>query len=179
MPPKRALWSEDNLVAAVRWQAVQCSRLSTYKAAERYKVPRRNIRNHLQTVSLKKTLGRKPLLNDEQEAELVTIIVRFAAIGLPVTPLIFRRLVFKFCKKNDIKHSFNQQAKAAGKLWFRKFLKRHPEISRRKAQFMNPARTQKLNKFIVDDHFQRLTEIYNKLDLKTHPEKIYNMDEKV
>ncbi|CAH2090234.1 unnamed protein product [Euphydryas editha] len=176
MPPKRALWSENDLVAAV--QAVQCGRLSTYKAAERYKVPRRTIRNHLQTASLKKSLGRKPLLNDEQEAELVSRIMGFAAIGLPVTPLILRRLVFKFCEKNNIKHPFNQQAKVAGKDWFKNFMKRHPDISRRKAQFMNPARAQKLNKFIVDDHFQRLNDVYDKLDLKTHPEKIYNMDEK-
>lgn len=176
MPPKRALWSEDDLVAAVR--AVQCGRLSTYKAAERYKVPRRTIRNHLQTASLKKTLGRKPLLNEEQEAELVSRIVRFAAIGLPITSQILRRLVFKFCETNAINHPFNQQAKVAGKDWFRTFMKRHPEISRRKAQFMNPARAQKLNKFIVDDHFQRLNEVYDKLDLKTRPEKIYNMDEK-
>ncbi|KAF9794422.1 hypothetical protein SFRURICE_009678 [Spodoptera frugiperda] len=92
--------------------------------------------------------------------------------------MILRRLVFKFCESNDIKHPFNQQAKVAGKDWFKKFMKRHPEISRRKAQFMNPARAQKLNKFIVDDHFQRLNEIYDKLDLKSRPEKIYNMDEK-
>lgn len=43
---------------------------------------------------------------------------------------------------------------------------------------MNVAKTQKLNKFIVDDHFQRLNEVYDKLDIKTRPQKIYNMDEK-
>ncbi|CAB3229542.1 unnamed protein product [Arctia plantaginis] len=36
MPPKQALWSEDDLIAAVR--AVQRGTLSTYKAAERYKI---------------------------------------------------------------------------------------------------------------------------------------------
>ncbi|XP_063384867.1 uncharacterized protein LOC134670975 [Cydia fagiglandana] len=66
----------------------------------------------------------------------------------------------------------------AGKDWYKAFMKRHPEISKRKAQFMNPARAQKLNKFIVDDHFERINEIYNQLDLKDHPERIYNMDEK-
>lgn len=43
---------------------------------------------------------------------------------------------------------------------------------------MNPARSQKLNKFIVNDHFVRLNKVYDKLDLKNHPVKIYNMDEK-
>ncbi|RXG68808.1 hypothetical protein Avbf_01756 [Armadillidium vulgare] len=174
MSPKRALWSENDLVSAV--QAVERGLLSTYKAAERYKVPRRTIRNHLQTGSLKKTLGRKSILSDDQETELVNRIMRFSE--MPVTPLIVRRLVFKFCELNNIKHNFNPSAKVAGNDWFKSFMKRHPEISRRKAQFMNPARAQKLKKFIVDDHFKRLSEVYDNLDLKSHPERIYNMDEK-
>lgn len=93
MPPKRALWSEDDLIAAVR--AVQRGTLSTYKAAERYKVPRRTIRNNLQSGSLKKRLGRKPILNDEEEAQLVQRIIRYSEMGLPVTPRILRRLVCK------------------------------------------------------------------------------------
>ncbi|CAB3233470.1 unnamed protein product [Arctia plantaginis] len=176
MAPKRALWSEDDLIAAVR--AVQRGTLSTYKAAERYKVPRRTIRNHLQSGSLKKSLGRKPILNDEEEAQLVQRIIRYSEMGLPVTPRILRRLVYKYCEQNNIKHNFNDEGKRAGKDWFKAFMKRHHEISVRKAQFMNPARAQKLNKFIVDDHFKKLRDIYNKFDLYDHPEKIYNMDEK-
>lgn len=176
MPPKRALWSEDDLIAAVR--AVQRGTLSTYKAAERYKVPRRTIRNHLQSGSLKKSLGRKPILNDEEEAQLVQRIIRYSEMGLPVTPRILRRLVYKYCEQNNIKHNFNDEGKRAGKDWFKAFMKRHHEISIRKAQFMNPARAQKLNKFIVDDHFKKLRDIYDKFDLYDHPEKIYNMDEK-
>lgn len=57
-------------------------------------------------------------------------------------------------------------------------MKRHSEISVRKAQFMNPARAQKLNKFIVNDHFENLKDIYDKFDLNDHTERIYNMDEK-
>uniref|UniRef100_A0A2A4J5L2 HTH CENPB-type domain-containing protein n=1 Tax=Heliothis virescens TaxID=7102 RepID=A0A2A4J5L2_HELVI len=176
MPRKRALWSEDDLVSAVR--AVQRGTLTTYTAAERYKVPRRTIRNHLQTGSLKKTLGRKPILNTEEEAQLVQRIVRYAEIGLPVTPRILRRLVYKYCEQKNIKHNFNNMNKCAGKDWFKAFMKRNPEISIRKAQFMNPARAQKLNKFIVDDHFQKLRDIYDTRDLHDHPERIYNMDEK-
>ena len=107
-------------------------------------------------------------------------------------PICLYGAVFKFSEENDIKHPFNQQAKTTGKHWFRMFLKRHSEIYvikhtqsmhiayflSRKAQFINPARAEKLNKFIVDDHFQRLNEVYDKLDLKTRPDKIYNMDEK-
>ncbi|XP_026318758.1 uncharacterized protein LOC113229402 [Hyposmocoma kahamanoa] len=176
MPPKRALWSEEDLVSAVR--AVQMGILSTYKAAERYKVPRRTIRNHLNTGSLRKLLGRKTILNEKQEDDLVKRIIRFSEIGLPVIPRILRRLVYKFCEANNIKHSFNENTKLAGKDWFKAFMKRHPNLSKRKAQFMNPARAQKLNKFIVDDHFSKIKAVYDDLDLKNHPERIYNMDEK-
>ncbi|CAG9574363.1 unnamed protein product [Danaus chrysippus] len=62
--------------------------------------------------------------------------------------------------------------------WFKAFLKRNPEILVRKAQFMNPYRAQKLNRFIVDNHFAKLRTIYENLDLHGHPERIYNMDEK-
>ncbi|KAK9737293.1 hypothetical protein QE152_g10838 [Popillia japonica] len=134
-------------------------------------------KNHLQTGSLKKFLGRNPLLSDDQETDLVSSM-RFAEIGLPVTRRILRPLVYKFCELNNIKHNFNRHARVAGKDWFKAFVKRHSEISRRKARFMNPARAQKLNKFIVDDHFKRLNEVYDHLHLKSHPEKIYNMDEK-
>ncbi|CAH2088105.1 unnamed protein product [Euphydryas editha] len=104
--------------------------------------------------------------------------MRFAAIRLPVTPQILCQLVFKICEKNNIKHPFNQQAKIPDKDWFKKLMKRHPDISRRKAQFMNPARAQTLNKFIVDDHFQRLNEVYDKFYLKTCSKNVYNMGEK-
>lgn len=60
----------------------------------------------------------------------------------------------------------------------RAFLKRNPGISKRKAQFMNRARARKLNKFIVDDHFQKLGQLLDNMDLKQTPAKIFNMDEK-
>lgn len=138
MPPKRALWSVENLVTAVR--AVQRGVLSTYKAAERYKVPKRTIRNHLKGGSLKKLLGRKFILNEEQEADLVRRIIKFAEVGLPLTPQILRCLVYTFCEQNNIKHKSNATTKLAGKDWFKAFMKRNPTISKRKAQFMNLAR---------------------------------------
>lgn len=89
MPPKRALWSQDDLVSAVR--AVQTGIMST----ERYKIPRRTLRNHFEGGVVVKSLSRKlVLLNTQQEADLVKRIIRYAEISLPVTPRILRRLVY-------------------------------------------------------------------------------------
>uniref|UniRef100_V5G523 DDE-1 domain-containing protein n=1 Tax=Anoplophora glabripennis TaxID=217634 RepID=V5G523_ANOGL len=43
---------------------------------------------------------------------------------------------------------------------------------------MNPARAQKLNRFIVNDHFTKLKEILLEMDPMDSPERIFNVDEK-
>ncbi|KAJ8892203.1 hypothetical protein PR048_004783 [Dryococelus australis] len=80
--------SEEDLVAAVR--AIKRRTLSTYTyvAAERYKISRRTIRNHLKSGRLKRSLVRKYILIAEQEADLERRIIIYADIGLPVTPQI-------------------------------------------------------------------------------------------
>lgn len=40
-------------------------------------------------------MGRKPILNDEDESQLVQRIIRYSEMGLPVTPKILRRSVYK------------------------------------------------------------------------------------
>lgn len=65
MSLKRPLWCENDLTTAGR--RAQRGTLIRYKTAERYKFPKRTIRNPLNTGSLKKTLGRKPMLTDDQE----------------------------------------------------------------------------------------------------------------
>ncbi|KAJ8931988.1 hypothetical protein NQ314_015034 [Rhamnusium bicolor] len=43
---------------------------------------------------------------------------------------------------------------------------------------MNLTRAEKLNKFIVNDYFEKLKEVLLELDLMNSPERIYNVDEK-
>lgn len=57
-------------------------------------------------------------------------------------------------------------------------MERNPQIRVRKAQNLNPSGAQKLNKFIVDDHFTKLEGIMRFLNIMEHPERIYNIDEK-
>lgn len=91
------------------------------------------------------TVNQKSIHSDNQETDLVNIIIRFSATSH--TP----HSVYKYWELNNI--NLNQLAK----------------ISRSKAQFMNLAMTQKLNKFIIDDHFKRLNEACGNLDMKNHP----------
>lgn len=49
---------------------------------------------------------------------------------------------------------------------------------RRKAQHLNEARAQKLNKVIVADYYQKLKDTLLELDLVNKPQSIFNVDEK-
>lgn len=91
---------------------------------------------------------------------------------------MIRFQAYAFCEKFNIPHNFNKEKRIAGKGWLRMFLERNPTIAKRKAQFLNAARAQKLNKHITDHHFQEIKNIYDELDLHDHPERLYNMDEK-
>lgn len=146
--------------------------------ARRCGIPRRTLRNHLKSGVSKRSLGAKPLLNPQQENDLAVKIIRFAEKGFPLTPKSLRRSVFKFCEALGVPHKFNKVTQLAGKEWFRSFLKRHPNISQRRAQQLNPARAQKLNRYIVDDYFTKLGSLLDRTGLKHRPEKLYNMDEK-
>lgn len=171
----RAKWSEDMME-----EALQLLRLghSQESVSQRIGIPRRTLRNHLKTGSKKRVLGAKSILTKQQENDLVEKIIKFAQKGFPLTPRVLRRCVYKFCEMHNIPHKFNREKQLAGKEWYRSFMKRHPNISQRKAQQLNPARAQKLNHFIVDDYFKTLNDLLERTGLKYKPGNIYNMDEK-
>lgn len=173
---KRGLWSQNNLALAVA--SVISGELSQRQAAEKYQIPRRTLRNHLKTGITTKKMGRDPILSKAQENDLVERIIKFAKIGMPLTSLVIRTQAFKFCEKKGIPNTFNKESGRAGRDWLKMFLKRNPSVSERKAQFMNPARAQKLNKHIVEQHFLEIKKIYDELDINEHPERLYNIDEK-
>lgn len=173
---KRAQWTSQQMENAVKM--VERGILSTYAAAVRYNIPRRTLRNHLASGSVTRKLGRSAILTTEQEDGLVRRIIRLADVGVPMTAKMLRVQAFSFCKIKKIPNTFNDAKNAAGKKWLRLFLKRHPELARRKAQMMNPARAQKLNKDIVGDHFSKYKSVLDRLGIEHNPENIYNIDEK-
>lgn len=169
-------WSEDDLKVALR--AVRKGKLSQRAISLKYNIPRRTLRDHIKTGQDVKRMGRKPVLTEAQENDLCGRIKRFAKIGIPLTPKFIKKQAFLFCERFDIKHTFNCTKRIAGADWLRQFLKRNPSISKRKPQILNPARAQKLNKPIVQEHFQNIRKLYDQLDILQHPERLYNMDEK-
>lgn len=157
----RAKWSEEE-----RYVSQHCG------------ISRRTLRNPKKSGKTSSSLGRAPVLTPQLENKLEKKIVRFAERGFPLTPQSLRRIVYSFVDQQKIPNTFNKDKKLAGREWYRSFLKRHKKLSQRKAQNMNPARAQKLNRPIVEDCFSKLEALLNETGLKHTPEKLYNMDEK-
>lgn len=175
MPKKRAEWSEEDLRLAL--QAI-ANGMSIKGAAKQYKIPRSTLGLHHRTQNPKRKLGRSPVLSVAQENDLVERIHRLAEVGMPITSKILMKSVFSYATTNHISNPFSKVSNRAGRKWLKLFLSRHPDVSRRRAQQMNMARAQKMNKPIVDDYFHKLGETIKKLKLFDKPGNIYNMDEK-
>lgn len=175
-PQKRAQWSSDSLKAAVA--AIQGG-MKIKRAAINFNIPRSTLQRHAWSGNTVKRLGRKSFLTDAQETELCSRIFRLAEIGMPLTSKILRRSVYTFCSENNVpfpptKHNSSM----VGRKWLKLFLRRHPEVARRKSQNVNPARAAKLNRFIVEDYFKTLRTVMAELDVMDKPQLIFNMDEK-
>lgn len=172
----RANWNDEMMEEALRLLKDGCSQRVV---EQRTGIPRRTLRNHSKSGITKREIGRRPVLTIEQENSLEQRIIRLAKIGLPLTPKALRRSVYSFIKENKIELAQKKKNKQiVGKDWYSAFLKRHPRITKRKAQSMNPARSQKLNKFIVTDYFVKLNSVLEEFNLKHAPDRIFNMDEK-
>lgn len=151
---------------------------SQREVAQRYGIPRRTLRRYKNNGLSVKRLGRPSIFTPQQEKDFVKRILRYSEIGLPLTSNLVRHQAFRYCNRFNIQNNFSRTKEMAGKDWLLLFLRRHPEIAKRKAQAMNPARAQKLNRNIVSDYFEKLERVLDELGLKNKPQSIYNMDEK-
>jgi hypothetical protein len=63
-----------------------------------------------------------------------------------------------------------------GKMWVKRFLKRHPTVSKKRSTGLDPERAPGFNKQSVTDYFNQLEQYIT--DFKLQWQNIYNMDEK-
>lgn len=172
---KRGLWTTDSMKQAL--EAIKAGR-SQRDVATQFKISRRTLRNHMKSGRSDKRMGRNSVLTNEQERDFVHRIIRFNEVGMPLSTAMLRRYVYQFCERNGISTPFSAQKGMAGKDWLKAFLKRNRDIAQRSAQHVNPARAQKLNRFIVNDYFDKLEKLLSEMELFDKPDRIFNIDEK-
>ena len=128
---------------------------------------------------VEKNLGRPTVLNEEAEKELAQILLDVEARLYGLTPTDVRRIVYKYCVKNDIQNNFNNDAEMAGRYWFEGFLRRNPQMSVRQAESVSIQRAIGFNKPKVDIFCAVLKQtLFNDSgDEVIPPGNIYNVDE--
>ena len=83
-----------------------------------------------------------------------------------------RTLAFEIAENSGRSHPFHNGS--AGKDWYQSFARRH-NISSRMPQPLSYARARNCNPEVIEDFFDRLSELYTKHDFS--PSQIFNADE--
>ena len=145
---KQGDWDESSMKNAVF--AVMLNGMSKKKAAKIHNVSRQTLQRHINKAKLglgvEKRLGRRATLTDELEQELSEKLQSMEGQLHGLTPMDVRRVVFDFCKTNNVENCFNTNKEIAGRKWFKLFMKRHKELSIRSPEPTSIQRAQGFNK---------------------------------
>lgn len=132
---KRKQYSIEKMTLAIT--AVREKKMGYLKASKIYQVPRTTLfrlsQNTIVPAEKAATtrLGRKCILGENLEQELVDYVLRMEAKFYGLTMKDLRRLAFQLAVKNKLTHPFSEDG-LAGRAWIDLFLKRHPNLSIRK-----------------------------------------------
>ncbi|XP_023238520.1 uncharacterized protein LOC111637281 isoform X2 [Centruroides sculpturatus] len=175
---KRQTWSQEKMAEAV--SMVREKKMGLKKAAKFYEVPKTTLR----TLSLqadirpeqfvKKTLGRKPILPEDIEKQLVEYILSMESIFYGLTRMDLRRMAFQLAVRNKIPNQFKEGL--AGRSWLDHFLNRHKQqLSLRRPTRMSYACTEGFTKEKVLQFFDLLDSEYKKH--RYEADRIWNVGE--
>lgn len=176
--PKRQLWDKEKMCAAVKM--VREKKMGVKKAAKHFSVPMTTLRRLAKQTNMppedvvNKVLGRKPVLPDHIEKELVEYLLTMESMFYGLTRQDVRRLGFQLAQRNGIKHPFATEL--AGRSWLDHFLRRHKKkLSIRKPTGTSYARAEGFSREQVMAFFDLLETTYTKH--KFSPDMIWNVDE--
>lgn len=174
---KRKQWSEIDMANAI--QAVRTNVMGLHKASKMFNVPRptlqrlsRNSASPSEAAATK--LGRKPIINETLEKELVEYLVIMESKFHGLTRQDVRRISYELCERNRIKHPFT--GGLAGRAWLDHFISRHTDM----LPLLKPtaATLSKANGFNRED-VGRFFDILD-FELKKHKypaDRVFNVDE--
>ncbi|XP_044761182.1 tigger transposable element-derived protein 6-like [Coccinella septempunctata] len=171
----RGKYTEDNLKLAI--EAVR-NGSSVNGASKMYGIPRktleRKIKNNISTTG---RLGPDSMLGEANEIKLVQHIKKAQKYGFPMTSQDVRKLAYNFAEGLLINHKFSKEKEIAGSDWLRSFMRRHPDLSTRKAEGLSLGRGVGMNRVDVRSYFELLHEVLKQNDLFDKPGCLFNVDE--
>ena len=121
--------------------------------------------------------GRHPALPKNVETELCEYLKDLSRRGFLLRPKEVRALVYQFAMKHGYSGIGSVMTMTAGRYWFRRFMKRHLELSLLKPEGLSAARAMGCNKEVVTKWFETYKETLDKLGIADNLSHIWNCDE--
>lgn len=166
------------MVRAIK--AVRNKDVGLKKASKMFLVPRPTLQRLLRVdkppeeAALTK-LGRKPIMSEELETELVEYLLIMESKFYGLTRQDVRRVAYQLCERNGINHPFSEEG-LAGRAWFDHFMNRHKNVlSVLKPSATSFSRANGFNKEAVDNFFDILEAEYAKHNYPA--DRVFNVDE--
>ncbi|XP_065671731.1 jerky protein homolog-like [Hydra vulgaris] len=171
---KKLLYSEEQLHAALRalnkGEKILC-------VSKKFNVPESTLRDKLSGKSQPKrqNSGFKSYLGEEIENELVAWLMQCANMGFAITKKLLIKAVQKIVTGRGIKTPFKDDIPS--KNWFYKFMRRHKELSQKRAEHISRARG-----LITEASIRKwFNEVYELLgddaQYLNDPSRVFNLDE--
>ena len=174
MAAKRMLWSTESMEAAV--DSVLQEKGGLREAARLHNILVEILRKHVNgSVEVGARPGPATVLTEVEEDTHVMYLIEMADKGYGLTRETVMELVFKIVDKTGRKNPF--QGGKAGRAWFERFKRCHPQLSFRIPQPLSYCRAVSANQSAVNDFFGKLGSLFGRLNLISKPMLIYNCDE--
>ncbi|XP_062534116.1 uncharacterized protein LOC134203259 [Armigeres subalbatus] len=145
-------------------------------AAKRFEIPKSTLEDRVKGRYKHQLLGAPKALLEEDEIRIVNFIIDKAKAGHPVDEKRAIVHVAEVAKSIGKEAVFKNGIPSRG--WFARFMKRHPELSRRTAN--NLSKTRVVTELDVRKWFNGIKEYLEKQDnfhILNEPQRVFNMDE--
>lgn len=118
----------------------------------------------------------RQIFSDEEETLLVDYVLKAASMYFGLPPAEIRKLAYEYAIRlgKNVPEAWDD-SKVAGREWFNKFMKRHPNIALRTPEATSLGRVSAFNKVTVGLFFDNLDTLYKRHEFT--PENIWNVDE--
>jgi len=163
----RKQWRKADMESAII--SIRNKEMGYLKAAKKFNVPRTTLhclcnKNDMEPHNAADTLlGRKPILGDTLESEILKYALLMESKYYGLTRNDLKQMAYQLAVQNKVKHPFSNESMMSGRDWLDRFLKRHKHtISIRKPCGTSFARAlgytkEKVNKFfdILEAEFEK------------------------
>lgn len=151
--------------------------MSIYQASKQYNVPKTTLRSKRDELYENEKCGKQPVLNRNEEKQVVDWIHYLGKSGFPVTKEQLLHTVSKLVENLNRPNPFKDGV--PGKKWFLGFMQRHPAVSKRVAQNLPTSRNQVTEEALRAwfDRVRTYFENNNLLQVFEDPKRIFNCDE--